>query len=769
MTDLVGKMTTEEKAKLVNGETFFGTATMPEHGIRKLQFLDGGTGLNFEQLFGEFCSRESVLEGNENSMFGSRKLQKAIEYYYEPEKLNAEEKELHDWITEKLKGQARTDLLFAPGCFPAGILLGCTWNPETVYNVGAALGKEADAYGISLLLGTPNVNMMRDPLNGRLFESLGEDPFLMSKLAPAMVKGVQDNKVAANVKHFAANNQETFRVGVNEIISKRALEELYFPAFHACVDAKVATVMSAYNSINGYPCTENKWLLTDVLRDEWGFDGMVVSDWGAVYHPVEALAAGNDLAMPGPIDGAPLVKGIEDGTLSMDVLNRAADRVLDFINKWENKTENTSVDLEVSDKAAYDAVVEGTVMLKNENDIFPLKGKVSLFGEGAKQFFDCGTGSAGITTNRTGSLTEELKKNMGSDAVYFGELVNDADAVLIVVRQIGMEGNDRKSLLLPKEEQDMLLQNIACAKAMNKKIGVILNVCGPIDCRDFIDDIDGLFCVFLPGMQGAKGLADLLTGKKNPCGKLNVTFPLCYEDTPTCINFPGDGKQVLYGEDIFVGYRYYDKKNVPVLFPFGFGLSYTKFSFGNMQVSSETFSDKVSVSVDITNVGNIIGKEVVSLYVHDVCSTIRKPYKELKGFEKVELLPGEKRTVTFEVTKEMLQSFDTDLDRWEAEEGDFDFIIATSVNDEKARKRVYGDWKSAYTYGLDRPIMELYEDDRIRPILFEIFEKYGLDEGGIYDTYQYNSYKPFSQLLKESKVESVDACFEEKIAAFRKK
>lgn len=768
MADLVTKMTTEEKAKVVNGETFFGTVTMPEYGIKKLQFLDGGTGLNFEQLFGEFCSRERVLNGNEDSMFGSRKLQKVIEYYYEPEKLNEEEKELHGWITEKLKEQARTEL-FAPGCFPAGILLGCTWNPETVYIVGAALGKEADAYGISLLLGTPNVNMMRDPLNGRLFESLGEDPYLMTQLAPAMVKGVQDNKVAANVKHFAANNQETFRVGVNEIISKRALEEIYFPAFHACVDAGVATVMSAYNSINGYPCTENKWLLTDLLREEWGFDGMVVSDWGAVYHPVEALNAGNDLAMPGPIDGAPIVKGVKEGKLPIEVLDRAAGRVLEFIRKWENKTEHTEVDLAMSDKAAYDAVVEGAVLLKNENDIFPLKGKVAMFGEGAKQFFDCGTGSAGITTNRTGNLTEELKKNMGSDSVYLGEMANDADTVLIVVRQIGMEGNDRKNLFLPKEEQDMLLQNIVCAKTMNKKIGVILNVCGPIDCREFIDDIDGLFCVFLPGMQGAKGLADLMTGKKNPCGKLNVTFPLCYEDTPTYINFPGDGKQALYGEDIFVGYRYYDKKKVPVLFPFGFGLSYTKFSFANMQVSSENFTDKVTVSVDVSNVGNVTGKELVTLYVHDVYSTIRKPYKELKGFQKVELLPGETKTVSFEVTKEMLQSFDMDLDRWEAEEGEFDFIIATDVTNEVAKKRVYGDWKSAYSYCLDRPIMELYEDDRIRPILFEIFETYGLDEGGIYDTYQYNSYKPFSQLLKESKVEKVDPCFDEKIAAFRRK
>jgi len=761
-------MNLQEKAKLVNGETFFGTATLPQCDIEKLLFLDGGTGLNFEQLFGEFCSREEVLEKCEQSEFGSKKLQGVIANFYQPEKLNADEYELYKKIKDKLEKQAVGEA-FAPGCFPAGILLGCTWNLETIYKVGNALGMEAAGYGVSLLLGTPNVNMMRDPLNGRLFESYGEDPYLMSKLAPQMVKGVQDMGVAANVKHFAANNQESFRVGVDEMISKRALHELYFPAFKACVEAKVETVMSAYNAINGSPCTENKWLLTDILREKWGFEGMVVSDWGAVYHPVEAIKAGNDLAMPGPIDATPLIEAVKDGTLSEEELDRATDRVLRFMERWNRKDKKIPFDSNFSDEAAYEAVIEGAVLLKNKNAIFPLQeGKVTLFGEGAKAFFDCGTGSAGITTNRTTSLYEELTYHLGKENVLYEAMDTDTRTVLIVVRQIGMEGNDRKSLELPATEKAMLLNTIQMAKQAGKKIGVILNVCGPVDCRDFIDDIDGMFCVFLPGMQGAKALADLLTGKENPSGKLNVTFPLQYEDTPTFLNFPGDGRHVIYGEDIFVGYRYYDKKKVPVLFPFGYGLSYTTFKISNPVLSSETFTDEVTLSVDVENIGDCFGKEVISLYVHDVNSTLRKPYKELKGFKKVALEPGEKKTVAFTVTKEMLASFDMDMDAWEAEEGYYDLIIATSVQQEICRKRVYGSWQSAYSYDFTRPIKQLYENEEIRPILFEIFDELKLDYGAIYDTYQYNSHTPFTDLLKGEGKTMIPASYVEKLKQITK-
>ena len=326
------KISAEQKASLVNGAGFFRSMAIAEANVPEICFLDGGTGLNFEQLFGDLCMYygKKISTGD---AFGSRMLQRVITNYYEPEALDDEEKELREWITEKLAERCHCQV-FSPGCYPAGIMMGATWNPKVVYDMACALGKEAKAYGVNVLLGTPYVNIIRDPRNGRAFEGYSEDPFLMTVLAPEMVRGVQEQGVAANVKHFAANNQESFRVGVDETISRRALEEIYFPAFKACVDAKAATVMSAYNAINGVPCTENAWLLTDVLRKEWGFDGMVISDWGAVYHPVEAIKAGNNLAMPGPIDPTPILEGLKNQTLKEAELEESVDRILDFTKKW---------------------------------------------------------------------------------------------------------------------------------------------------------------------------------------------------------------------------------------------------------------------------------------------------------------------------------------------------------------------------------------------------------------------------------------------------
>ncbi len=769
----------EEKVRLVKGASFFRMAGIEEKGLDGLLCLDGGTGINFEQLFGDFCSVDEEMQ----KYFGSKTLKNVIAYYYEPEKLNEEEFMLRAWITERLKEQCKQEV-FAPGCFPAGILMGATWNPECVYDVAAALGKEAAAYDINLLLGTPYVNLMRDPLSGRLFEGYGEDPYLMTVLAPKAVRGVQDQGVAANVKHFAANNQESFRVGINEIITKRALFELYFPAFKACVEAGAATVMSAYNQINGVPCTENHWLLSELLRDEWGFDGAVVSDWGAVKHLDLAVAAGNDIAMPGPMDGTALVSAIENGTLSEEKLDQVVNHVLAFMEKCRTLklqmekneqskekefTGNENVQsseaqngpnvyttsfMEFSNKAAYQAALEGIVLLKNEHDIFPLAGDVALFGNGSKKFYDCGTGSAGITTDRTTSLLEELRNIKGMAHVTFEEITPQTETVLVVGRKQGMEGNDHQDLFLPKEEEQKILDAVAIAKEQGKKVGVILNVCGPIDCSAFADQVDGIFCVFLPGMQGAKALADLLTGRENPSGRLTVTFPKRYEDTPTYLNFPGDGYQTIYGEDIFVGYRYYDTKKVKTQYPFGHGLSYTTFSYGPLQVDKEIFTDKITCSVEVTNTGKVSGKEVVMLFVSDKKATLRKPQKELKGFEKIHLASDESKLVIFTITKEMLSSYDMNLDCWEAEEGYFDLIIARSAEEIVCSKTVYGDWESAYSYTTDTPIKILHDIEKAWELLFSIFEKYGLDIGCLEDTYEYNSHTPIGEVIHGAVVKS---------------
>lgn len=801
--DKIAQMSLFEKASLVCGDTPFGTKELKSHNILKMLFLDGGTGMNFEQLFGELTARSMTSSADDvnqdtqtvGGMTSSLMLKHVIDYYYDEEKLSDGERQLREWINDRLEEFCGDD--YVPGCFPPGILLGATWNPQIVAQVGEALGMEALHFGVNLLLGSPYVNLMRDPLNGRLFESYSEDPLLMSKLAPEIVKGVQKYGVAANVKHFAANNQETFRVGIDETISRRALEELYLPAFHACVDAGVATVMSAYNAINGIPCTENHWLLTELLRDQWGFDGMVISDWGAVYHPGEAVAAGNDVAMPGPLPAYPVVEAVEKGILSEETLDASVERILKFHDSWgpeaqQKKREQIAskanaasyqnkppvADDAFSDQAAYNAVIEGAVLLKNENDMFPLHGNVLLAGKGAMQFYDCGTGSAGITTNRTGSLYLELKKRMDSTVFYaesgsipadgLAGYIADTDNVLIVVRQLGMEGNDRKSLKLPEEEYSMLIHTIRLAKQQGKRTGVILNVCGPVDCSDFIDDADGVFCVFLPGMQGASALADLLTGKANPSGKLPVTFPYRYEDTPTCLNFPGDGKHVIYGEDIFVGYRYYDTKGIQTLFPFGYGLSYTCFHYSNIQVSEACFTETLSVSVEVTNTGSVAGKETVQLYVHDVVSTLRKPQKELKDFKKIYLEPGETKQVCFLVTKAMLASYDTTLSRWEAEEGYFDIMVGASSRDIRQVKRVYGDWRSAYSYSVDSSFKVLYEHREIQPVLFSFFEELGLDKGILYSNYEYTPFKTLGRVLEEAGITKIPQWFTAQLEQIKK-
>ncbi len=761
-------LTLAEKAALVNGGTFFSTAKNERLGIERARFLDGGTGLNYEQLFGDFCSRRLVDGGDTKTSHGSMALYDVSKYYYEPDKLGEEALKLKEWIAEQLKDCVKGEL-FAPGCFPAGILLGATWNPSIVQKIGEAIGREAKVHGVHLLLGTPYVNLMRDPKNGRLFEGFSEDPYHLSSMAAPMVTGVQNQGVAADVKHFAANNQESFRVGVDELISRRALEELYFPAFRACVKAGVATVMSAYNSINGEPCTESDWLLHKVLREEWGFEGLVISDWGAVANPAKALAGGTEIAMPGPRDATPIIDAIENGELSEDALDRAVEHILAFVEKWvcdEDVTYDAKEVVKASNKIAYDAVVEGAVLLKNDNDIFPLQGGVSLFGEGATGFFDCGTGSAGITTDRTSSLYDALKHRMGDNKVVLEEMTEDT--VLIVVRQIGMEGNDRATLELPEAELNMLLDTIQLAKRQEKKIGVILNVCGPVDCRRFISDIDGLFCIFLPGMEGANALADLLVGNGNPSGKLPITFPYRYEDTPTCINFPGDGRHVIYGEDIFVGYRYYDYKDVDVLYPFGYGMSYTSFSYSAVGTSSDIFQNEVTVSVDVTNTGDRSGKQVISLYVHDVKASIRKPIKELKAFEKIELAPGETKTVSFVVKKDMLASFDPNLEKWEAEEGYYDMILATSVKDVIGEVRVYGDWTSAYSWSEHTVIKEVYDLKEANTLLFDTFQEMQLDCSGIYSNYEYTPHVTMKQLFMEAGLSEVPESFLSKLKQIKR-
>lgn len=740
MADNKYNLTPDEQIRLVNGGSFFGTAAVPEKNIPSMQFLDGGTGMNFEQLFGDFLSREG------KSGIGGDALRNVLDYFYTPELLPDEEsKELYEWIYEKLK--ERTPDMTPPGCYPPGILLGATWNPEAVYEVGKALGIEARAFGVNVLLGTPNVNLHRDIRNGRLFEGYSEDPCLVSKLAPKMTTGLQEQSVAANVKHFAANNQETNRMNIDEHISERALHELYFPGFRACVKAGTATVMSAYNRINGIPCTENRAMLYDMLRGEWGFDGLVMSDWNAVYHPAEAVNAGNDLAMPGPIAPDTLAAALENGTLSAAALNESSERAADLAKKYALPATGILPEDE-TDKAAYNAAAEGIILLKN-NGAAPLSpsDRISLYGEYSDMLLTCGGGSAGIHTTRNVSFVKALSERFEKVSQ---NALNDADAFVYVYSLHGREGVDRKEISVPLGVRQEWEQLVPKAESTSMKKILILNVSGPVSLDGWEERFDAVFCIFLPGMQGANALADCLCGAVNPSGRLPLTWPARIEDMPAYLNFPGDGMQVSYGEGIFVGYRWYDARRIEPLYPFGHGLSYTDFEITDLSADNESFSDSITVSAVVANTGNRAGKTVVQLYVSDVESTLTKPVRELKAFEKIHLEAGESKRITFRLAKSDFASYDPNLHEWTTEEGEYVISAGFSSRDLRRECTVYANVSSPYSYGAETSVLVIMENEELKSAVYKFFAEKKLPWSAMLTNYEYTAQYTLETVLSQA-------------------
>ncbi len=717
---LLEEMTVKEKIDLLTGGSAFSTLEMSKYNIPSVLYLDGATGVNMLQyvceLAGSITSISNnhqpgekaaeatqVLESASNNESGGSMLDimKYITAQEDiPENYPQHLKEMI-YSLKKAVSQLRPDGE-EPNCFPPGMLLGATWRPDLVYKVGSAVAREAIAFGVDILLGTPNTNIHRDPKNGRLFESFSEDPYLSSRMAPEFSKGVQDQGMVADVKHFAANNQETLRQGIDEHISERALREIYLPGFEAAVkEGKVGTVMSAYNSINGVPCAHNRWLLTDVLKDEWGFEGQVVSDWGAVYDQVSALNAGNDMDMPGPRGKQKLYQAAEDGTLSMERLDDAVSRTLKMIlktPKFQGKR-YTTIDNALSESVAYEAAAEGITLLKNEG-ILPLQAgtRVALFGKLAKRFMESGSGSAQVDTSKYTSLPQELGRY--TDTVLMNTFDAQTDIVIVTAGASGQEGKDRPDMRFDPEDEVMLRRTLKLAKAAGKKTLVLMNIAGPVELGGFIEDIDALVCLFFPGMAGARAAADILFGTVSPSGKLPLTFPKTYTDTPTAINFPGEYGHVVYGEGIFVGYRYYDYKNIEPLYPFGFGLSYSTFSISDVKLSASTYNSEarepLRVFVTVKNEGKMKAKEVVQLYIKDVASTLLKPDKELKGFVKVSLEPDEEKTIELLLTPKSFASYDTDLAGWTVEPGEYELLIGNSSRNITAKLSVTMTGKNPY-------------------------------------------------------------------------
>ncbi len=671
MKELLKELTLEEKASLCSGEDFWHTKAIERLDIPAVMMCDGPNGLRKQ-------------EGDADHL--------------------------------------GLNVSIPAVCFPTSSAVASSFDVNLVHKLGETLGKECQAENVSMLLG-PGVNIKRSPLCGRNFEYYSEDPYQSTQMATAYIKGLQSQGVGACIKHFAANNQESHRQTGDSVVEERTLHEIYLASFEEAVKtAKPWGVMCSYNRVNGTFAAENKELLTDILRTRWGYQGMVVTDWGAVKGRVNGILAGLDLEMPGGagslINDAKIVKAVQDGTLSMEDLDKAVTNVLDFVMKSAAQHQDgISFDREADYQVAMEAATECAVLLKNEGNALPLaKGtKAAFIGGFVERPRIQGSGSSFINSTKVPSIAELIQGN--SEIVYakgfavdaggtencsytgaatdgekideslLAEAVELAKASEVAVIFAGLpgsfesEGADRTHMDLPMN-QNRLIEEVC--KVQPNTIVVLAN--GSPVTMPWVDQVSAILEMYLAGDGASEATMSLLYGESNPSGKLAESFPLRLEDISAYMNFPGERGVVQYREDIFVGYRYYDKKAMPVLFPFGHGLSYTTFLYSDLTLSADKLMDKdtLNVSVTVTNTGAVIGKEVVQLYVGAPNSEVRRPVRELKGFEKIELMPGESKTVTFTLDKRSFAYYESAIHDWFVEGGCYEISVGSSSRDTRA-------------------------------------------------------------------------------------
>lgn len=595
-------------------------------------------------------------------------------------------------------------------CFPTAAATACSWNRSLLSRMGQALAAEAIALGVDVLLG-PGINMKRLPTCGRNFEYFSEDPYLAGELAISLIDGIQSRGVGTSLKHFAVNNQEEQRMTIDAQVDERTLREIYLSAFEAAVTkAQPWTVMCSYNRVNGPYASEHRRLLTEILKEEWGFEGLVVSDWTAVHDRVAALRAGLDLEMPGPRPRRvqAVVEAVQQGELAEAALDEAVRRILRIVFQAAETPKGAPFDAAAHHALARQIAAESMVLLKNDG-ILPLAGaaRIAVIGRAAREAHFQGGGSSHINPTQVDAPIEELRKLAGGAEISYcegypaddssqpdliAEAVAAAEAAEVALLFIALptfkesEGYDRSDLDLTSH-QSALIRAVAAAQPKNV---VILNNGSALAMSDWIDGAAAVLEGWMMGQAGGGAIADLLVGAVNPSGKLAETFPLRLADTPAYLNYPGEAGQVRYGEGIFIGYRYYDARQQPVLFPFGHGLSYTTFAYSAPRVSKQTFRDAegILVEVDVTNTGDVAGQEVVQVYVHDCAASVLRPPKELKGFAKVDLQPTETKTVAIPLDFRAFAFFHPDHGRWVAETGDFDILVGASSVDIRGSVRV---------------------------------------------------------------------------------
>lgn len=667
---LVNELTLEEKASLCSGADFWHTEAIDRLNIPAAMVSDGPHGIR---------KQESLAD--------------------------------HMGVAESIKAIG----------FPTASAMACSFDRDLLHKVGDALGEECVAEDLAVLLG-PGINMKRSPICGRNFEYYSEDPVVAGELGAAFVNGVQEHGVGTSLKHFAANNQEWRRMSISAEIDERTLREIYLAAFETVVKkAQPWTIMCSYNRINGVYSCENDWLLNKVLRDEWGFEGLVMTDWGSMDERVPSLKAGLDLEMPdchGETDKL-IVKAVQNGELEESVLDTAVERILTMVDKY--LTARKGIDpasmvhpLPSSVERGYDVAAhhalarttaeQSAVLLKNE-DILPLQKdkKIAFIGEFAKVPRIQGGGSSHINNTWIESALDAAGDSVSyaqgfhideetTDETLLQEAITLAKESDVAVIFAGLpdsfesEGFDRTHLNMPANQNEL----IARISEVQPNVVVVLHSGSPI-AMPWLDKVAGVLQMYLAGQASGGAAVNLLFGDATPCGKLAETFPLHLEDNPSYLNFPGNREKVCYQEGVFIGYRYYDKKKMDVLFPFGYGLSYTDFTYSNMKVTvngknaadvdviKET--DEIVVSADITNTGNCDGAEIVQLYIKNPVVYEIRPEKELRDFAKVFLKAGETKTVTFTLNARAFSYYETRIHDWYAESGDYEILLASSSRD----------------------------------------------------------------------------------------
>lgn len=710
--ELVKQMTLEEKAGLCSGSDFWCTKEVERLGVHKLQFSDGPHGLRVQK--------------EDSDHLGVNESEPAT-------------------------------------CFPAASTTACSFDRELMKQLGIALGEECQEQGIGVVLG-PAANIKRNPLCGRNFEYISEDPYLVGEMASSFIQGVQSQGIGTSMKHFAVNNQETKRMIVSSMVDERALREIYLAGFETAVkQAQPWTMMCAYNRINEVHCSENKKLLSDILRDEWGFEGLVVTDWSAIVDRVQGCRAGVDIEMPysGPFNDLAIVEAVQNKELDEKILDQIAENVTCLLLAAQgSRKENAAYDRDAHHQLARIAAAQSAVLLKNQDELLPIQRnqKIAVLGQFAEKPRYQGAGSSKVNVWRLDNLCQCLEdygveyayaqgydcKETGLNETLLKEAVDTAKKSEIAVVCIGLpdlyesEGFDRDHMKLP-ESHIRLVEEVA---KVNPNVIVLMQGGSAVE-MPWIDSAKSILMLYLGGQAGAQAAVDLLFGDVNPSGKLAETFPIKLEDNSSYAYFPGGDNTVEYRESIYVGYRYYDKANVPVRFPFGFGLSYTTFEYRNLQAEKGT--DGVKVSVTVKNTGKCAGAEIVQFYVSQKNPSVFKPVRELKEFVKVYLEPGEEHLVSVLLPDRAFSYYNTDKKDWCMEEGTYVIEAAASSRDicciaeielegEKAQIKKDPDeyWNPSYPLRISKETFETLCGRKMPPMDWQPTDPYTINSTSVH-------------------------------------